>query len=910
MQFTDGPPVRHRTEPAPTRPRRRRLAPIALAAAAALVLAPGMSAAAAPTTASPDAIAAIESGALLPDLELDVAAQFDADAAYEHVRQLAVGIGPRATGTLAEQAAADYVQAQLEAHGYDVTFEQFAVTAPTYGLATSDRELPGGPNWQFRAAPNGLLTGHDAPVVAEVVDLGASTELDPETLTGKLVLADWIGNATARSERVAAIAEAGAAGVILAPTAPNGATQNVGALQTPQEIPVVSGGTAHGERIRALLADGALTLSLVTANDGLPGVTVIGSLPAAVAEPGTAPIVYITAHIDSVVGSPGANDDASGVSVFLEAARIIAQYPLGAEIRIAGWGGEESGLLGARNHLENLDEAERERIVGIWQMDMVGTPHDTDDRPWEFWGHSFVYGDINTVLEHSNATTERLGHGEPNNGAMCCSDHQPFAEAGIPAAVFSWMHWAPPSTFGLEPDYHRPTDTMANISIERLGVAGEIVTASAFRAAANELAISVVDEVGAPVAGARTALRCEGDDKWRDAGITGDDGTIGTVALESSCTVAALADDGASGETTLDVVGDSEVVVTVVADTTAPTLDIAIDPAAAESGWRTVSPVTATAAAADDSGAAPTVEYRLGDGEWLPYEGPIELSEEGVHALELRATDAAGNSTTESLEVRIDTVAPVVSAEADDDDSTILVDAVDAASGVALIEYRLDDGQWLEFAGELEVGDGVSSVSFRATDAAGNVSEVLTIELGDGAVVVPPTDPGETAAPTTTPLPTTSPSTSPSTGAGDRLPATGIDGSATTVLLLALLATAAGAALVSRTALRARGARASRSPPARGGGRPRAPPPRCVSGRARFLLGARPAGCTSGPRAAAPALRDRGPPRRRGPPSVDQCHWRIPESLAPRPQLLRKAPATTAPWPAAPGGRHERGGPN
>src|SRR5262245_45234851 len=60
--------------------------------------------------------------------------------------------------------------------------------------------------------------------------------------------------------------------------------------------------------------------------------------------PGTAPDrprVLIGAHYDSVRGTPGADDNASGVAGMLEAARLLRDIPLGATVEFVGFNLEE-----------------------------------------------------------------------------------------------------------------------------------------------------------------------------------------------------------------------------------------------------------------------------------------------------------------------------------------------------------------------------------------------------------------------------------------------------------------------------------------------------------------------------------------------------------------------------------------
>ena len=67
-------------------------------------------------------------------------------------------------------------------------------------------------------------------------------------------------------------------------------------------------------------------------------------------------VIIISGHIDSRVtdvmnftaDAPGANDDASGVSAVLEAARVLSKHSFDATIVYAVLSGEEQGLLGGK----------------------------------------------------------------------------------------------------------------------------------------------------------------------------------------------------------------------------------------------------------------------------------------------------------------------------------------------------------------------------------------------------------------------------------------------------------------------------------------------------------------------------------------------------------------------------------
>jgi hypothetical protein len=98
-------------------------------------------------------------------------------------------------------------------------------------------------------------------------------------------------------------------------------------------------------------------------------------------------VLLVTGHYDSrdtdIMDShgpaPGANDDASGVAVSLECARVLSSLKLPATLVFAAVAGEEQGLNGSA-HLAKLAKAEGWQIEGVLNNDIVGgntTPGDT-----------------------------------------------------------------------------------------------------------------------------------------------------------------------------------------------------------------------------------------------------------------------------------------------------------------------------------------------------------------------------------------------------------------------------------------------------------------------------------------------------------------------------------------------------
>ena len=98
-------------------------------------------------------------------------------------------------------------------------------------------------------------------------------------------------------------------------------------------------------------------------------------------------IILVTGHYDSRNSdnfnthdpAPGANDDASGVVVSLECARVLSRMNLPATLIFAAVAGEEQGLNGSA-HLAKLAKSEDWQIEGVLNNDIVGgntTPGDT-----------------------------------------------------------------------------------------------------------------------------------------------------------------------------------------------------------------------------------------------------------------------------------------------------------------------------------------------------------------------------------------------------------------------------------------------------------------------------------------------------------------------------------------------------
>ena len=321
-----------------------------------------------------------------------------------------------------------------------------------------------------------VFTGsYSAEVTAEVEHVGlALAGKVPDTVKGKIALIERGDNPFV--EKVQNVLDKGAVGVILYNN--TGTTNNVGGADPGQNIPAVTITRAQGLELVEQLKSGPVTAHVKVTGSGYIEKTSYNVI--AKMKPhknkDTGQVVMVGAHHDSVPGGPGANDDASGVSAVLELARIMAKTPIDTELRFVTFGAEEKGLLGSTHYASTLSEKEADRIVAHFQMDMIGSRDAGGDHPAGGLIMYTIDGKKNLVTDLGSAAGARTAAAEAiPMGKLGRSDHEPFHNLGIPAALF--IH-SP-----LEPWYHTPADTIDKIDKNKLQETAEIVGASVYQIA-------------------------------------------------------------------------------------------------------------------------------------------------------------------------------------------------------------------------------------------------------------------------------------------------------------------------------------------------------------------------------------------------------------------------------------------
>ncbi|MEV6580515.1 M28 family metallopeptidase [Streptomyces sp. NPDC051582] len=260
-----------------------------------------------------------------------------------------------------------------------------------------------------------------------------------------------------------------------APTPPDIPVANVKAhLAQLQSIATANGGNrAHGragykasiDYVKAKLDAAGFTTTLQTfTSSGATGYNLIADWPGG--DPNS--VLMSGSHLDSVTAGPGINDNGSGSAAILETALAVsrAQLQPTKHLRFGWWGAEELGMIGSKYYVNNLPAAEKSKISGYLNFDMIGSPNP---------GY-FVYDDDPTIEQTFKNYYAGIGvQTEIETEGDGRSDHAPFKSAGIPVGgLFSGadytktaaqaQKWGGTSGQAFDRCYHSSCDTSANIN--------------------------------------------------------------------------------------------------------------------------------------------------------------------------------------------------------------------------------------------------------------------------------------------------------------------------------------------------------------------------------------------------------------------------------------------------------------
>ena len=195
-------------------------------------------------------------------------------------------------------------------------------------------------------------------------------------------------------------------------------------------------------------------------------------------------ILVIGAHYDTVRSSPGADDNASGVSALIEVARAIrAGGPAARTVRFVGFVNEESpffwtGRMGSRMYAKRC-RSMSEDVVGMISLEMLGyyrSGPGTQSYPPPFNFYYPAEGNFVTLLSNY------YSRGLMDAAGSAFRRSTPVASEGLSSAEFvvghsdQWSFWMSgykalmftDTAMFRNPNYHKPTDTPDTLDYDSL----------------------------------------------------------------------------------------------------------------------------------------------------------------------------------------------------------------------------------------------------------------------------------------------------------------------------------------------------------------------------------------------------------------------------------------------------------
>lgn len=190
-------------------------------------------------------------------------------------------------------------------------------------------------------------------------------------------------------------------------------------------------------------------------------------------------IVIICGHFDSYSNmpytqAPGADDNASGTAVVLEAARILSRYRFRWTIKFIGFSGEEQWMLGSYHYVDSVVVPQQLKIGGVFNFDMIA--YTAYDSTRLYINHNLASTSLAVLAESANVQYNIGLNLIKYWDEDCPGDNAPFWARGY-KAVFAledsvWGIWN-----GSNPHYHTTHDTVGNLRLgqvlrgAKLGVA-------------------------------------------------------------------------------------------------------------------------------------------------------------------------------------------------------------------------------------------------------------------------------------------------------------------------------------------------------------------------------------------------------------------------------------------------------
>ncbi|NJK55376.1 MAG: M28 family peptidase [Pleurocapsa sp. SU_5_0] len=194
------------------------------------------------------------------------------------------------------------------------------------------------------------------------------------------------------------------------------------------------------------------------------------------------PPILIGAHYDAVPGTPGADDNATGVAVLLEMAEVFASNPLKYPVRLVAFDLEEYGLLGSTAYAKYLKD-KQQKLRLMLSLEMLGYCNHAPSsqtypdliKPFYRDTANFIalVGNLSAIPDMNCLSKQMKKHGtpievlpDPSAGRLVpitgFSDHRPFWQQKYRAIMVT------DTAMLRNPNYHKASDTIETLDLDFL----------------------------------------------------------------------------------------------------------------------------------------------------------------------------------------------------------------------------------------------------------------------------------------------------------------------------------------------------------------------------------------------------------------------------------------------------------
>jgi hypothetical protein len=424
-----------------------------------------------------------------------VVTTFDGNKAYDHRSVLAQQIGPRAGGSTNERKAGEYIAERLGEMGLEVKIENFPVT-----IHRQERtELHALAETPYRINCAAQQFASDTPEAGLEGELVFVETAHPHYLEDRFRDKVWLilgglpmAMAMSMSPR-AVIAVENQLGVL-----PKRSHLRRVYRDRYGSVPTVRISFEDGMK---LIKERVGRVRIVARGKEMESesLNVMGELRGREEHP---EIVVVCAHLDSVRHVAGAGDNASGTSILVELARVMAEYGSKRTIRFIGFGSEEIGLKGSLHYARrlweedrkaaksdgfnrNFDKTELSRHRLCVNLDMHGVILGSNIS--RIMGPSDLPAAVRVLSSEIGPAFASIHEGIFSSDGMC------LAALGVPGVAFARVGGSSVVT-------HSRADTIEFLDADHLGMVGHFIEVFLKRYVADAFVFPFSREIPKPLA--------------------------------------------------------------------------------------------------------------------------------------------------------------------------------------------------------------------------------------------------------------------------------------------------------------------------------------------------------------------------------------------------------------------------